>query len=59
MQVALQATRVGRFKGAELALEWLVVAMVRLHMSIQAAMTQIIRETETKDGIRKKKKEKI
>lgn len=40
MQVALQATRVGRLKGAELALERLVVAMVRLHMSVQAAVTQ-------------------
>lgn len=35
MQVALQATHVGRFKGAELALEGLVVPMVRLHMSVQ------------------------
>lgn len=35
MQVALQATHVGRFKGAELALEGLVVPVVRLHMSVQ------------------------
>lgn len=35
MQVALQATCVGRFKGAELALEGLVVPVVRLHMSVQ------------------------
>lgn len=37
MQVALQATHVGRFKGAELALEGLVVPVVRLHMSVQAS----------------------
>lgn len=35
MQVALQATHVGRFKGAEFALEGLVVPVVRLHMSVQ------------------------
>lgn len=36
MQVALQATHIGRFKGAEFAPEGLVVAVVRLHMSVQA-----------------------
>ena len=36
VQVALQATHVGRFKGAEFALEGLVVPVVRLHMSVQA-----------------------
>jgi len=35
--VALQATHVGRFKGAEFALEGLVVPVVRLHMSVQTA----------------------
>lgn len=35
MQVALQAAHVGRFKGAEFALEGLVVPVVRLHMSVQ------------------------
>lgn len=35
VQVALQATHVGRFKGAEFALEGLVVPVVRLHMSVQ------------------------
>lgn len=38
--MALQATGVGRFKGAELALEGLVVPVVSLHMSVQAAKTQ-------------------
>lgn len=38
--MALQATGVGRFKGAELALEGLVVPVVSLHMSVQAAVTQ-------------------
>lgn len=37
MQVALQATHVGRFKGAEFALEGFVVPVVRLHMSVQTA----------------------
>ena len=36
MQVALQATHIGGFKGAEFALEGLVVSVVRLHMSVQA-----------------------
>lgn len=40
MQVALQATHVGRFKGTELALEGLVVPVVRLHMSVQATQNQ-------------------
>lgn len=40
MQVALQATHVGRFKGAELALEGLVVPVVRLHMSVQTTQNQ-------------------
>lgn len=35
MQVALQATHVGGFKGAEFAPEGLVVPMVRLHMPVQ------------------------
>lgn len=35
MQVALQAAHVGRFKGAELTPEGLVVPVVRLHMSVQ------------------------
>lgn len=35
VQVALQAAHVGGFKGAELALEGLVVPVVRLHVSVQ------------------------
>lgn len=41
MQVALQATCVGRLEGAELTLEGLVVPMVRLHMSVQAERRNI------------------
>lgn len=36
MQVALQATHIGRFERAEFAPEGLVVAVVRLHVSVQA-----------------------
>lgn len=35
MHVALQATHIGRFEGAEFAPEGFVVPMVRLHMSVQ------------------------
>lgn len=51
VQVALQATHVGRFKGAELALEGLVVPVVRLHMSVQTGdKTKYERKKKQKGG---------
>lgn len=50
MQVALQATHVGRFKGAEFALEGLVVAVVRLHMPVQTGdETEYTKKQEGRD----------
>lgn len=48
MQVALQATHIGRFKGAEFAPEGLVVAVVRLHMSIQAGDEKTNKQTNNR-----------
>lgn len=50
VQVALQATHIRRFKGAEFAPEGLVVPVVRLHMSVQTG--------DDKEHTHKKKKKK-
>lgn len=50
MQVALQAAHVGRFKGAELTPEGLVVPVVRLHMSVQTGNETKFKKKEVKNN---------
>lgn len=57
MQVALQATHIGRFKGAEFTPEGLVVAVVRLHMSVQAGDEKTNKQTNKRGHEIRGKKE--
>lgn len=50
MQVALQATNIGRFKGAEFASEGFVVSVVRLHMSVQTGDDTYVKKERKRRG---------